>query len=379
MNKVELSEIRKQFDLDRCTIENICTCYVGSEKEKKFISRESFLSLPEEEVHKYLAFFKKALTGTIGKNLVNLEFPLQEEMSGGKQELLLALRDSSLQDDELLESFYDRIIETYENPEKYCILLIYAVYDIPGKGTDGLEMEDASDDLYRYLLCCICPVILSKGTLGYDIANNRIGELPRDWVLQEPDKGFLFPSFADRTANIHELLYYTKKSGDLQPDFVNFVFGAEAPLSAEDQKDTFNLLVSDFLGEEGDLESMKNLHDTLTELVEENRENPEPLAIGKNEVKQLFRKSGMAEERMETFEDRFEDVAGDAELMVQNLPGVKKFQISTPEIDIRVSPEYVERIEARLIDGRECLVIPVDDRVEINGVSVKTLSDGRRQ
>ncbi|MBO6149415.1 MAG: DUF4317 domain-containing protein [Lachnospiraceae bacterium] len=374
MNKIETAEIRKQFDPDRCTIERICTCYVGSEKEKRFMSRDSFLSLPEEEMHKYLAFFKKALTGTIGKNLMNLQIPLSEEMPGGKQEFLVKLRDSELADDEMLEAFYDKIIEHYDQADKYCIFLVYAVYDVPGKGLDGLTMDDASDSVYRYMLCCLCPVELSKGALGYDTEENRIGELTRQWVVGDPDKAFLFPSFAERMSNIHELLYYSKKAGEIQPDLIEFLFGAEPPLTADEQKDTFNLLVSDMMGEDGDMEIMKNVHDSLTGLIEENKANPEPLSMGSAEVKQLLKDSGINGEGMERFEDRFEELAGDkAEIMVANLPGIKTFNISTPDIEIHVKPDYVDRIEARVIDGRDCLVITVDDHVEVNGVNVKTL------
>ncbi|MCR4892106.1 MAG: DUF4317 domain-containing protein [Lachnospiraceae bacterium] len=374
MNKSEVSEIKKQFEIDNCTVERICTCYVGSEKEKKFVSRDAFFSLPEEEMHKYLAFFKKALTGTIGKNLMNLEFPLSEEAEGGKQEFFMKLRDSNLSDDDLLDEFYDRIIANYETAEKYCILLVFATYDIPGKTLDGLEMEDASENMYSYLLCCICPVELSQGVLGYDTENNRIGELDRDWVVQNPDKGFLFPSFADRTGDVHEVLYYTRKAEDVQPDFIEQVFGAEAPLSAGDQVDTFNMLLSEVMGEEANVEVMKNIHDNLTEFVEDNKMNPEPLSIGRPEVKKLLERSGISSEQMADFDDKYEEIAGDsAEIMVTNLPGVKKFDISTPDIQIHVKPEYVERIEARVIDGRDCLVIVVDDHVEVNGVNVKTL------
>ena len=75
MNKKEISELKKQFTPDNCTISRICGCYVDSEKEKRLEMRESFLSLSDEEMFKYFEIFKKTLSGTIGKNLLNLEFP----------------------------------------------------------------------------------------------------------------------------------------------------------------------------------------------------------------------------------------------------------------------------------------------------------------
>ncbi len=373
MNKTEISEIKKQFDPDRCSIERICTCYVGSEKEKKFVAKDSFLSLPEEEMHKYLAFFKRVLTGTIGKNIVNLEFPLVEEAQGGKQHFLLELRDSELTDDDLLEKFYDKIIDYYDNPEKYCILLIYSAYDIPGKASDELDMDDASDYVYRFVLCCICPVELSKGALGYDVDKNVIGELERQWVVQAPDKGFLFPGFSDRQVDIHEMLYYSKKAEDMQPEFIDGMFGVEAPLTAKTQKESFLTIIEDTLGEQGDVETMKNIHETIAEIVQENKENPEPLSFKANEVRQILQKSGVPSENFEHFEERLDDVAGDdATFMAANIQE-RKFSVKAPDIEIHVKPDALHRIEARTIDGKQCLVIEVDDHVEVNGVAVRTI------
>lgn len=374
MNKLEISEIRRQFNIDRYTIDNICICYVGSEKEKKFVTKDAFGSLPEEEMHKYIKIFKKGLSGTLGKNLMNMEFPLSEEMNGGKQEFLLKLRNSRLDDDDLLDEYYDRIISLYDTAEKYCIITIHAVYDIPGKGSDRIIQEDASEDVYDYFMTFICPVELRDGELGYDPENNRIGELEQDWVLHDPDKAFLFPSFNDRTTDIHSLLYYSRKCEEIQPDFINFMFGLDAPLTAGDQKDTFNMLVSGVCGDEGDVEVMKNIHDSLNGLIEENKENPEPLVLGKNEVKKILSDSGVSPEKMDTYEERFDDIAGDdTEIMVSNISGIKSFKVSTPDIEIKVKPDYLDRIEARIVDGKECLVITVDDRVEVNGVNVRTL------
>ncbi len=373
MNKLEISEIKKIFHIDRYTIDNICICYVGNEKEKKFLTRDAFGSLPEEEMHKYFKFFKKALSGTVGKNLINLEFPLSKE-NGDEQSLLLELRDSGLDDDDTLERFYDRVIANYDNPEKYCIIAMHAVYDVPGKSKNREFEEDASEDVYDFILTLLSPVELRDGELGYDPDNNRIGELSREWVLHDPDKAFLFPAFNDRTADIHGLLYYTRKSEELQPDFINFMFGVDAPLSAGDQKDTFNMLVSSVCADEGDVEVMKNIHDSLSSLVAENKDDPEPLVIGKNEVKKIFADSGVTDEKLNDFDRHFDDIAGDdAEIVVSNLQGVKNFNISTPDIDIRVKPDFVDRIEAKVVDGRQCIVIAVDDHVEVNGVNVRTL------
>ena len=191
MNKKEILEIRKQFTPSNCAITRICRCYVDHAKNKKLESKDAFLSLPEEEAFKYFDIFKKTLSGTVGKNMLNMEFPIDAEMPGGTQEFLLKLRNSKLEDDMLLEEFYDKVIATYEYAENYYIILIHAMYDIPGKTSDDLEMFDASDEVYEYLLMSICPVSLSKAGLCYNSETNHIEDRIRDWIVEMPDIGFL--------------------------------------------------------------------------------------------------------------------------------------------------------------------------------------------
>ena len=374
MNKKEVLEIRKQFTPANCAITRIAGCYVDHEKNKKMESKSAFLSLPEEEAFKYFDIFKKTLSGTMGKNMLNMEFPIDQEMPGGTQEFLMKLKASKLEDDMLLEEFYDKVIATYEYAENYYIILIHAMYDVPGRSSDNMEMFDASDEVYEYLVCSICPVSLSKAGLSYNAESNCIQDRIRDWVVDMPDKGFLFPAFNDRSTDIHGVLYYTKKSEDLQPELIEQLLGAKMPMSANTQKETFQMLIEDTLGEDGDYETIRNIHDTLNDMIEEHKEEPEPLQLDKTDVRKVFEKSGVSSEKMESFDQNYEETAGEkTSLLATNITETKKFQIETPDIVIKVNPERADLIETRVIDGRQCLVIAVDDHIEVNGVNVRTL------
>ena len=374
MNKKEVLEIRKQFSPKNCAITRICGCYVDHEKNKKMESKSAFLSLPEEEAFKYFDIFKKTLSGTMGKNMLNMEFPIDQVMPGGTQEFLMKLKASKLEDDMLLEEFYDKVIATYEYAENYYIILIHAMYDVPGRSSDNMEMFDASDEVYEYLVCSICPVSLSKAGLSYNAESNCIQDRIRDWVVDMPDKGFLFPAFNDRSTDIHGVLYYTKKSEDLQPELIEQLLGARMPMSANTQKETFQMLIEDTLGEDGDYETIRNIHDTLNDMIEEHKEEPEPLQLDKTDVRKVFEKSGVSSEKMECFDQNYEETAGEkTSLLATNITETKKFQIETPDIVIKVNPERADLIETRVIDGRQCLVIAVDDHIEVNGVNVRTL------
>lgn len=374
MNKKEVLEIRKQFTPANCAITRIAGCYVDHEKNKKMESKSAFLSLPEEEAFKYFDIFKKTLSGTMGKNMLNMEFPIDQEMPGGTQEFLMKLKASKLEDDMLLEEFYDKVIATYEYAENYYIILIHAMYDVPGRSSDNLEMFDASDEVYEYLVCSICPVSLSKAGLSYNAESNCIQDRIRYWVVDMPDKGFLFPAFNDRSTDIHGVLYYTKKSEDLQPELIEQLLGARMPMSANTQKETFQMLIEDTLGEDGDYETIRNIHDTLNDMIEEHKEEQEPLQLDKTDVRKVFEKSGVSSEKMECFDQNYEETAGEkTSLLATNITETKKFQIETPDIVIKVNPERADLIETRVIDGRQCLVIAVDDHIEVNGVNVRTL------
>ena len=371
MNKKEISEIKKQFSPANCSITRICGCYVDGEKNKKTELKEAFLSLSEEEMFKYFEIFKKTLSGTIGKNLLNMEFPLSQEESGGTQEFLLRLKNSKLQDDSLIEAFYDKIIENYDYGENYYIILIHAVYDIPGKASDGEEMFDASDEIYEHILCSICPVKLSKAGLCYNAETNSIQDRIRDWIVELPDLGFLFPVFNDRSTDIHGILYYTKNAEELRSTFIDEVFGCTAPLSAGGQRDSFNALVEETLGDDCAYDTVINIHEKLAELVEAQKDEPEPVILTKSEVKRLFEDCGVEEKKLESFDEQYEMAAGEkTALMASNITNTRRFEIKKPDVVIHVEPDRAELVETRIIDGRRCLVIPMEADVEVNGIRV---------
>lgn len=372
MNKKEISEIKKQFTPAHCAITRICGCYVDGEKEKKTQIKEMFLSLPEEEMFKYFDIFRKTLSGTLGKNLVNMEFPKETEDFGGTQSFLMSLRESQLNDPNILNEFYDKIIASYDYGENYLILLIHSVYDVPGRTTDGLEMEDASDEIYDHILCSICPVKLSKPGLSYHVETNEFHDRIRDWIVEMPEIGFLFPAFNDRSTDIHNILYYTKNPEELRTGFVDEVLGSVLPMTAKNQKETFQTLIEDTLGSDCDFEAVKNIHDTLYEIIEEQKELPNPVILDKTDIKNLLVDSGVKEEKLESFDKHYEETAvSEAPMMATNIANTRKFEVKTPDVTVQVNPARSDLVETRLIDGRPCLVIAINDAVEVNGIPVR--------
>lgn len=374
MNKKEISEIKKLFTTTHCAVTRICGCYVDAEKNQKTKLKEAFLSLPEEEMFKYFNIFRKSLSGTLGKNLVQMEFPLEQEASGGTQEFLLQLRNSQLRDDALIEEFYQKVIENYIDPENYYIILIHGAYDIPARASDNLEMDDASDYVYEFLLCSICPVKLSKPGLHYNADANTIENLIQDWIVEAPDIGFLFPAFTDRNTDIHNLMYYSKKPDMIQTDIINNLLGCRIPLSAKTQKETFQTIIEETLDNTCDFETVMAIQENLNEMIEERKEDPEPLTLDKYEVKRLLADSGVENEKLEEFDDLYASVVSDeqAGFVASNVASTRSYEIRTPDVIIKVSPDKAQLIESKVIDGIPYLMIQATDQVEINGIAVKS-------
>lgn len=372
MNKKEIAEIKKRFTKTKCTVTRICGCYVDAEKQKRMTLKEAFPGLPEEEMFKYIDIFRKTLSGSIGKTLMNMEFPTEEETAeDGKQRFLMQLLESKLVDEQLLNQFYDTIIENYNYPENYFIILIHDAYDIPKITTDGIENFDASEYVYDYMLCSICPVKLTKPGLCYNTETNHIQDRIRDWLVQPPELGFLFPAFNDRNMDIHSLLYYSKNSDDLDLAITENVLGCQLPLPPKSQKETFNAIVEEALGLECDYDIVKSIHENLNQMVEENKENPEPLALDRTDIGKLLEKSGVEEEQLAVFETRYDETVGEKEhLMANNISNTRKFEVRTPDVTVQVNPERTDLIETKVIDGVPCLVIEINDLVEVNGIQI---------
>lgn len=372
MNKTEVTEIKKIFKKDDNGITRICGCYVDGEKNKRVELKEAFYSLPEEEMFKYVDIFRKTMSGTLGKNLMNMEFPMEEETNDdGKQKFMMKLVDSGLQDDALLDEFYDMVIKTYEYTGNYLIVLIHTAYDIPSITADGIENEDASDYVYNFILCSICPVKLSKAGLCYNPENNSIEDCDRDWIVQAPANGFLFPAFNDRNTDIHSLLYYAKNADEVDIDFSYNLLGCTFPIPAKEQKETFHVLVEESLGTTCDYEMVKNLHENLNEMIEENRENPEPLELDKEDVKKILSSCGVSEEKIDVFEEKFtENIGEDQKLVADNIANLRKFEVRTPNVTIQVNPDRTDLVNTQIIDGVPCIVIECSDEVEVNGIRV---------
>lgn len=366
MIKKEVAEIKKLFTPERCPIDRIAGCYVDAEKEKKTVFSNTFLALEEETVFKYLEIFKKNLSGSIGKNLYNMEFPLKEEKSGGKQEFLLQLLNNELREREPLDQFFDQVIEHYTYAGNYLILLIHSVYDIPGKGTDNLTMDDASEEVYPHIMCMICPVELSKPGLSYYENSNDFKNRTRDWVTGMPEIGFLFPAFNERSKDIHSLLYHVKSSSAMHEDFVENVLGCQLNGTDKDQENAFAAIIENTLSDKCTFENVKQVFSDLEEMVEDDQTMT---TIGKSQMSHILEPHMDTEETFEKAWQEQTEVTG--EIYTSSVNPAGKCMIKADNIEIKTENSFSEAIEMKLVDGRKCLIIPIEQGITVNGIYVE--------
>lgn len=373
MNQKELNEIRRRIALDKNCMSKVYGCFVNNTKEIIAYIEEPFAAMPQSEGERYMALLKKALSGSLGKNLIDIEFSTKQVMEGEEHKLLMDLR-KNMNNAELREELYQKIIPAVNLDCNYIILLAADSYDVPFKGTDDLSMEDASETVFNYFICSVCPVNESKTELGYVIDQSAFHNCTFPQTVAAPEMGFLFPTFDDRATNIYNALFYTKDTDMMQEEFITSVFNAEAPMSAGEQKMTFKEVLTEALDEDCSFDIIQAVHEQICERIVEHKESkdPKPLDLTSRDIGDMLESSGVAKEKVENFKEKVKKQFGeDKPLKPQNIIETKKFEVETPEIKISVAPEFSYLLETKVINGRKYLLIPADEGVEVNGVSVK--------
>ena len=414
MTKKDMLELKRRMKKDACTFTRLCGCYVDADRNKVTTFGETFLNLEDEEFYKYLEIAKKVMSGTIANNILELEFPLTEEIAGGRQQFLMGLRESALKNDDLMDAFYDLVIENYEYVGNYLILVFHDAYDVMTKTSDNNKLDE-SEEVYEYLLCAICPVTLSKPGLGYLENENRIGPRVRDWVVGVPDTGFIFPAFTDRSSDIHSVAFYTRDAKKPHAEFMEGALGCDPKFTATEQKLTFQNIVKDVIGEDNESSDavFLDIQDNLNELIPvvEDATASEQAPVTLDKISSVLSESGVTEDQAAVIEKSYEDVFGkelppaehlvDPKLLEANAKRKEKLELvqqvenlkqqlettrslpvqqsdedETPEVKtydviLRIKPEKVNQVHSKIIDGQKCLVIPMDENehAAVNGIN----------
>ncbi len=371
MNQKELAELRRRFRPDRSAITHIYGCYVNTAKEIIAPVDASLAMLTGQESEQFLGLLRRVLTGTLGRNLLDISFTTRQVAEGEEHALLSTLRRTALQDVSSREAFCRKIIDVLDMDCNYLILLAHDSYDVPHRGKDDWDLEDDSDNVFSYLVCSICPVKDGKPELSYSPSRNEFHTATNGQIVAPPELGFLFPAFDDRAANLYSALYYIRKPENTYQPFLDAVFHTGPLLSAPAQKEAFSSALQNAMEDECPFQVVQAVHEQLRERIVQHRESrdPEPLTVTPGEVEDMLSSSGLSPEQVSAFRTSLADSFGeDTPLSPANLIDSSRFRVSTPNITITVTPSQSHLVTTRVLDGRKYILIPADSGVEINGV-----------
>ena len=369
----EIGEIRRHLRRERSNITAIYGCYVNENKEIISQFRQSTGMMPENESDKYFALLRRTLSGSLGRNLIDVTFKTSQVAGSEEHKLLMELRETKLADDEKRQQLCQKIIDNVILDGNYLILLAYDAYDVPFKSKDDTFQKDSSEEVYQYILCTVCPVKQTKANLHYVPEEKLFHDGAMNQMVSAPVLGFLFPAFDNRSTNIYNALYYTRDVKSNQEALVEALFQAPIPKPAAEQKKTFEALLATALGEECSMDVVQTVHDQLCQRIAMHKESkiPEPLLVTKEDVKEVLESCGVSEKNLSKFSVDYDEAFGfEAEVHPKNIIDSKHFEVKTPDVSIKVSPERSDLIETRVIGGVKYIMICADEDVEVNGVSI---------
>lgn len=374
MNEREVGEIRRRFKPERNSFSHIRGCYVNELGHIVSQFDQSLAMMSQDETELFLSVLRKTLSGGLGRNLVDIEFETQQVAYGENHRLLMDLRNSGLKDNAAVQTFFEKVAAAVKLEDcSYLILLVHDTYDVPYRTKGGDKQEDASDQVYSYILCSICPITETKPALSYYMRENEFHNRQMNQLVSAPEMGFLFPAFDDRATNLYNALCYTKDPSQSHQEFVDAVFGAEAPMPATAQQENFRTVLGEALEEDCSYEVVQAVHDQLREMIAVHKENKEkePLKLSRGAATGVLRSCGVSAEKAEVFERKFGQTFGEeTALSARNLE-VKLTELRTPDVVIHVNPDRGDLVKTKVIDGRKYILICADDGVEVNGVEIK--------
>ena len=371
MNEKEIGELRRHLRADRCAVGALYGCLVNEKREIVTAFRQSFAQASREDTDAVLALMRKVLSGVAGKNLVSLSFTPQQVMDSDEHRMFSDLRKRDGSGDAAIQALFEQTAAVLAVEGPYLILLVQDAYDVPYAGHDAMEGGESAE-VFSYCLCAVCPLKETRPALGFFPSENALKSLVANRVLTAPALGFLFPSFEDRAADIYDLLYYTKSAAENHPEFIEQVAHTAVPMPADAQKETLQGILEESLSEDCSLKLAVELRDAICEQLEaaKTEEIEEPPVVTKHDVSRVLRDSGVKEERIQAFEDKYAEAFGDAALPPKNLVNTRAIEVATPDVQIKVNSDRSDLISTRTIDGVRYILIRAENGVEVSGMNV---------
>jgi len=380
MNKKEINEIKRNLDKDSgfFTINHVVTACVDAEKKIKCMTNQMNNLIAEDESELIVAYLKKILSGSIGKNLLEYHFPNDAYLEGGAQLFMNEVLRSQLTNADLVQKYIDRIIEKMEYVSTYTVFVAHCTYAVISKNKN-LESDIESDNNYNFLITAICPVNLRIDGLIYDEQTNSIAKKDTaDRIVDPPTDGFLFPLFSDRQSDINGVLYYTKNAKKPNSSIVEDLLGCEYSMSGVSEKATFHAIMNNVCGDELDLKVINTVNTKIQDIIDRNAHETDIPTVNSKDISTILWESGISQQKLEHLPKVYETALGEKELTCANLVD-KKTVLTVPGVTVNITKDGMEKVRTQTVGGRKCLVIELgDEKMQVNGLET-TLEEAKAE
>lgn len=359
MKKSDMRELRKVVKSENSVVEKVWCCYVDSENNVFYEKLRRLSDMEEAERGRHKDILTGVLPTAIGKRV----FPAWLEQ---QNQDLIALKGMDWSDKKNFQAFRDGLLENYSHLDPYYAVAARVVYDVPTKTKDK-SYTGESEDVYTAMIFAICPAKLSGAELG--VKDESVVELERRWVVKRPELGFLYPSFDERGENRNEVVLFGKDPAS--ENLITTLFQMkeqDLPASLEEQQERFEALMSDL---DVDMETANTLTKAIAESSAEDKDTDE---IDKATIRRCASNAGID---ITDFDEYYEDNIGTTKLTEAALCG-KSVTIETGDFKLSIPTEKSDLIVTKKIDGVNCILVPVDGDIVVNGV-ITSLKAGEKQ
>jgi hypothetical protein len=369
MNKRELAEIKKHFNEDDglMVVSRVLSAYVDA--EKKICGKRicSFTETPADEAAMVFSICKKALSGSIGKNVVEYAFPRAEYEDDGAQKLLYTVLKDGFKTETVSDTLLERIKGDLHAETTYAIFAMIATYSVISKAKDDRSL-DMNDLDYNFLITAIAPVSAPEPGLIFDgeaISPTTAASLS---ISDKPSDGFLFPAFSDRSPDVNSVCVYSKNAAKPNISLVTGVLGCDFVRAAKSEREIFNDLLVKTTGDELDYTKIIQIDEKIAEVVAESQTETELATVDAARIERILADVGVSKDKLAAIPAVFAETAADTAFTAVNLLN-SRVNLKTEGITINISGDSTGRLRAQNVNGRRSLIIDLDDpEITINGI-----------
>lgn len=307
MKSREIIEIKGTLNTKKgCSIKNMVAAYIAGEaRDIIMCSYKNLFQMDKDLAHKYISLAAEIFQYRAAEDKVlTLARKEKDDKEGDALKWTL---ESKLKDDEAVLSLINKLNDTYSYVGNFLILLFYNDYDIPGKGSDGIN-QDESEIVYSHIIGCICPLKLEKPEICYERDKHDFAFGERRWKIAKPTNGFLYPAFEERRADYDRVMYYTADASNPDHKLMEEGLECEKMLTATECREFFEKAVKERTASAERAESIlkkANKQFELMTLEEEVNYGVQPKHISPIGLERVLQHSGMTDEEAQDVADRY--------------------------------------------------------------------------